>query len=250
MESELFGYEAGAFTGAKRGGNPGLFELAHGGTLFLDEIGEMPIILQSRLLRVIQEKVVRRIGGNKNIPINVRIISATNRDLLQLVKDRCFREDLYYRLNVLKLQIPPLRERKEDIPEIADIFARRIAEQNNKRILINYQCFEKLEKFRWNGNVRELTNFIERMVVLSDSNEIRQDALNSAIEDLAFNVPEQEIEKTKLDEKQLIIPIGSMHEMEQEILKQIYDLYNGDKKKIESLLELSSTTLWRRLKDV
>ncbi|WP_461205263.1 sigma-54 interaction domain-containing protein [Clostridium sp. DL1XJH146] len=166
LESELFGYEEGAFTGAKKGGKKGLFELSHKGSLFLDEIGELPINIQAKLLRVLQEKEVMRLGGASIIPVDVRIIAATNRDLNKLVKDGKFRKDLYYRLNVFPLNLPPLRERKEDIPYlIEDIFK----EINIKKKKIDKGLMEILYNNYWDGNIRELRNCIEYMAYMGGS---------------------------------------------------------------------------------
>jgi len=165
MESELFGYEEGAFTGAKRGGAPGKFEIADGGTLMLDEIGDMPIDMQIKLLRVIEEGVVIRIGGTKQIPINVRIIAATNKDLTQEVENGNFRLDLYYRLNVLPIHLPALRERREDIPRIAMYFMKAISKRlNKKEVLVDNEIIQQLKQYDWPGNIRELENVIERMI--------------------------------------------------------------------------------------
>lgn len=165
MESELFGYEEGAFTGAKRGGAPGKFEIADGGTLMLDEIGDMPIDMQIKLLRVIEEGVVIRIGGTKQIPINVRLIAATNKDLIQEVENGNFRLDLYYRLNVLPLHLPALRERREDITEIARYFMKSISKRlNKKEVYIDNEIMQRLISYDWPGNIRELENVIERMI--------------------------------------------------------------------------------------
>ncbi len=165
IESELFGYEEGAFTGAKRGGKPGKFEIADGGTIFLDEIGEMPLDMQIKLLRVIEEGTVSRIGGSKQIPVDVRIIAATNKDLKQEVEKGNFRKDLYYRLNVLPIYLPPLRERKDDIPILIEYFMKTISKKLNKRIVdIPPEYLDYLMNYDWPGNVRELGNVIEMIV--------------------------------------------------------------------------------------
>ncbi|MBS4174106.1 sigma 54-interacting transcriptional regulator [Bacillus sp. FJAT-49736] len=156
-ESELFGYEDGAFTGAKKGGKPGFFELAHNGTIFLDEIGDAPPSIQASLLRVLQEKQILRVGGTQLIPVNVRIIAATNKDLFKLVEEGRFREDLYYRLNVLPLQIPPLRERKEDILPLVEYF---FSKQTPKAIFLSKEVKEYLLSYSWPGNIRELENTV------------------------------------------------------------------------------------------
>jgi transcriptional regulator of aroF, aroG, tyrA and aromatic amino acid transport len=178
LESELFGYVSGAFTGASKEGKPGLFETASGGTLFLDEIGEMPFSLQAKLLRVIEEKCVRRVGGSKEIPINTRIITASNENLEQMLRDKLFREDLYYRINVLPIHIAPLRERIDDIPLLVDHFLfqldcklEKIPQSLTKRAM------DKLYAHNWPGNVRELKNVIERAAILCESDQIDVDCI-------------------------------------------------------------------------
>lgn len=172
LESELFGYEGGAFTGAKKEGKPGLFELAHNGTLFLDEVGEMPLLLQAKLLRAIQEKEIVRIGSTKPIEVNVKIIAATNRDLEKMVKDGTFREDLYYRLMVVPIQIPPLRERKEDIPLLTKYFVDKLNKRFHFQYRISPELVDKLIEHSWPGNVRELENVLERMMITSSEDEL------------------------------------------------------------------------------
>lgn len=181
LESELFGYEGGAFTGAKKEGKPGLFELAHNGTLFLDEVGDLPPLLQAKLLRAIQEKEVVRVGGTKPITVNARIIAATHRDIAAMVKTGAFRQDLYYRLMVVPIHLPPLRERKDDIP----LLARHFVDKFNKRFKyakrISPPLVEKLVEHSWPGNVRELENVIERMMVTAPGEELTVDLLPDGI---------------------------------------------------------------------
>ncbi|RNB76604.1 sigma-54 interaction domain-containing protein [Brevibacillus panacihumi] len=173
LESELFGYEEGAFTGAKKGGKPGLFELAHGGTLFLDEIGEMPLRIQVHLLRVLQERRVRRVGGERIIPIDVRIIVATNRDLEREIAKGHFRSDLYYRINMLNLEVPALRERLDDIPALLESMIQEMNEQHEQKIVtLESAIYPLLQEHHWPGNVRELRNVVERMVLLSRDGKI------------------------------------------------------------------------------
>ncbi len=167
LESELFGYEKGAFTGAtsrKRG----KFELANGGTLFLDEIGDMPLSLQAKLLNVLQDKEISRLGSEQTIPIDVRIIAATNKNIERLVNLGHFREDLYYRLNVIPIHVPPLRERKEDIPLLIDYFLKKFNKIYKKRISIKKEAIRVMVNYRWGGNIRELENTIERLVIMND----------------------------------------------------------------------------------
>ena len=172
LESELFGYVGGAFTGADPHGKPGLFELADNGTLFLDEIGELPLNLQSALLRVLQDGEVTRVGSTKTRKVAVRIIAATNRDLKQMIEEKTFREDLYYRLNVISINIPPLRERRDDIPPLAELFIERLNKKYNTQKKVSDTFLLELTSMNWPGNVRELSNFIERQYILNETNNL------------------------------------------------------------------------------
>ncbi len=188
LESELFGHEKGAFTGADRQ-RKGRFETAEGGTLFIDEVGEIPLALQVKLLRVLQEKSFERVGSSLTVPTNVRIVAATNRDLETLVREGKFREDFFYRLNVVAIQIPPLRERREDIPPLVETFIQRLATENGKRITgVSREAMDTLMKYSWPGNVRELENVIQQSIVLC-----RQEIICS--EDLPLRVHELHSEK-------------------------------------------------------
>lgn len=169
LESELFGYAPGAFTGAHRNGRAGMFELANNGTLFLDEIGDMPLGLQAKLLRVVQEKQIMRLGGQKSISVNVRIIAATNQNLFEKIHEGLFRKDLYYRLNVIPIVIPSLHERKEDILPLINHFLNECSTRFNRKMTLSSEALSVFEKYLWPGNVRELQNIIERVVVTSDS---------------------------------------------------------------------------------
>ena len=193
LESELFGYEEGAFTGAKKGGKLGLFELADKGTIFLDEIGELPYVLQAKLLRVLMEREIMRIGGVEVIKIDVRVIAATNKNLLQLVEEGQFREDLYYRINVLPLMLPPLRERKEDVAILATAFLAEFGEEKK----LAPKILKYLTAYHWPGNVRELHNCIEYMYQLSDERisvlDIPQGIRNFKMKEVpAFHLSETE----------------------------------------------------------
>ncbi|CAB1262095.1 Sigma-54 dependent transcriptional regulator [Clostridiaceae bacterium BL-3] len=174
LESELFGYEGGAFTGARKEGKLGLIELSDNGTLFLDEIGDLPLNLQVKLLKVIQDKTFNRIGGTKIIKVNFRLITATNQDLRKLIKEKKFREDLFYRLNVVSINIPPLRERKEDIPDMISYFVRKINEKYGLNKSFNPEAVDMLINCKWPGNIRELENTIERILLLSDDDIINK----------------------------------------------------------------------------
>lgn len=182
MESELFGYEEGAFTGASKKGKPGLFAQAHGGTIFLDEIGEVSPELQVRLLRVLQEREIRPLGSNKVIPVDVRIISATNKNLLLEVETNRFCQDLYYRLNILKLKIPSLAERAEDIKLLCTHFLKQISAKCDKDITITEPALNRLQNYHWPGNIRELENIVERLVILAE-NVITEQEVQTILED-------------------------------------------------------------------
>jgi transcriptional regulator of acetoin/glycerol metabolism len=175
LSSELFGYVGGAFTGAQKGGVAGKFEKASGGTLFLDEVGDMPIEMQATLLRVLQEKIIMRIGSSKSIPVDVRIIAATNKDLLEETENRTFRLDLYYRLNVISIMLPPLRERKEDIPLLIEFFTATVSKKLGRPVpAISDDFIKYCLQYNWPGNVRELQNIIERAIILSKNNILLQ----------------------------------------------------------------------------
>lgn len=181
FESELFGYEEGAFTGAGKEGKPGMFELANDGTILLDEVGELPLPVQSKLLRVIQEREVYRIGGKTPVNLNVRILAATNRDLKQEVKDGNFREDLFFRLNVIPIMIPPLKERREDIPELLIHFLEKLNRKYKRTVTISPKATEALTSHSWPGNVRELENLIEYLFIMTNKEEVQIEDLPTKI---------------------------------------------------------------------
>lgn len=232
-EAELFGYEDGAFTGARKQGKPGKFELADGGTIFLDEIGDMPLILQSKLLRVIQEKEIERVGGTKTRKVDVRIISATNKNLKQLAVEGKFREDLYFRINVVELTIPPLRERKLDIPVLVDSFIRKYNGMLSGRVEgITEAALESLVHYDWPGNIRELENIIERML-----NYVDHGLLD--IQD----VPEYVRRTERVVEKKS----QSLATMEQEAIQAALAETGGNKSKAARLLGISRSQLYEKL---
>ena len=192
FESEFFGYEEGAFTGAAKNGKKGKFELANKGTLFLDEVGELPPYMQAKLLRVLQEKEFTRVGGHREIPVDVRVIAATNSNLEQMVREGKFREDLYFRLNVLSINVPPLRERKQDIDELVLYCLERLHKENGILKIITKRTLGLLRQYHWKGNIRELFNVVEKMYFVSDDdtidiNDIPANILNSVVTDsIAF----------------------------------------------------------------
>lgn len=193
LESELFGYEAGAFSGASKNGKPGKFELANNGTLLLDEIGEMPLTLQSKLLRVLQEHEIERVGGVQPIKINVRLICCTNQNLTQLIHEKKFRSDLYYRINTVELLIPPLRERKDDLPELADYFLQKYNTSHQEQVLsIDENVLSLFEKYDWPGNVRELEHVVERLCTINHGRSITAESCGFLIKRISSFLFEQE----------------------------------------------------------
>ncbi|WP_411683215.1 sigma-54 interaction domain-containing protein [Clostridium thailandense] len=215
LESELFGYEGGSFTGAKKEGKPGLIELAHNGTLFLDEIGEMPLNLQVKLLKVIQDKTFNRIGGTKSIKVNFRLVTATNRNLKSLIEQKKFREDLFYRLDVVSINIPPLRERKEDIYILISHFVNNFNDKYNLNRSLSQLAIEMLVNYDWIGNIRELENMIERVLLISDNDVISEELLPEAIRNINKKVFNEEniTLQEKLDnyEEKLILKAFEKH---------------------------------------
>ncbi len=234
LESELFGYEGGAFTGARKEGKPGLFELAQNGTLFLDEIGDLPLLLQVKLLRAIQEKEFIRVGGTKTITSNARIIAATHRNIAKMVQEGVFREDLYYRLMVVPIYLSPLRERKEDVPllimHFIDKFNNRFG--FNKKIMP--QVIDKLVEYSWPGNVRELENIVERMIVMAPGEEITMDLVPETIMDKSF-YPKR---LTKLRD--------AVEQTEKYLLRENFKEY-GSWRKVAEILGIDRTTVFRKV---
>lgn len=243
LESELFGYEEGTFTGANKGGKLGLFELASGGTLFLDEIGDISSTLQAKLLRVLQEHRVRRIGGNREIPINVRIISATNCNLEQMVKDGLFRQDLYYRLNVIPLYLPPLRERKEDIRLLANyLFQSTVNNINTSIKSISQEAFEKLTNYDYPGNVRELSNIIERAINVAQGSQITAEDI------ILFNQMQNTSCAHGLNEYSTLNLDEALRRTEKNILQQAMKKFSSSRK-LGAALGLSHTSVIRKMKE-
>jgi transcriptional regulator with PAS, ATPase and Fis domain len=250
LEAELFGYEEGAFTGARKGGKQGYFELAHRGVIFLDEIGTIPTELQIRLLRVIQEKEIVRVGGSSVIPVDIRVISATNTPLVNAVSEGKFREDLYYRLNVLNLHIPPLRERREDIPLIADTVASyfKLSKHDTDIILRAFQHFTKCQ---WKGNVRELMNLIAHLAVLiQDIPEITEDMVVSMIREITIPLRETEKNGEDIKEPSPFVSLGdTKKDMEKKMFQELLSRRDLSKSQIADKLGVSRTTFWRKCKE-
>jgi transcriptional regulator with GAF, ATPase, and Fis domain len=237
MESELFGYEKGAFTGATTS-KPGKFEQADSGTVMLDEIGDVPANIQVKLLRVLQEREFERLGSNKTLHIDVRVIAATNRDLRVALEEGSFREDLYYRLNVVPLEIPPLRERKEDIPYLSEHFVEKLApEMGNQVTGITHAAIDKLMQYSWPGNVRELENVIERSMVMASSDKLDANDIR-----LDMNL------RPRQSNGDLTLPEGmSLDAYEQELIRDALKRANGNKSQAARLLGLTRNALRYRL---
>ena len=245
LESELFGYVGGAFTGAKKEGKMGLFEQAHEGTIFLDEIGEISQNIQARLLRVLQEHKVRRLGDDKVIPVDVRIIASTNKKLIQLVKENKFRDDLYYRINVLNLDIPPLRERKEDISLLVNFFIKKQGYKFKKIVEgISEEGMQILENYDWPGNIRQLENIIERLAVRTDKNFIMTNLVKEIMK-LQYGGG---IIDNYQKQGNINYPLsGNLENIEKNIIKRVIQEESGNKAAAARRLGISRTTLWRKM---
>ncbi|NFQ35287.1 sigma-54 interaction domain-containing protein [Clostridium sporogenes] len=242
LESELFGYEEGAFTGAKKGGKKGKFELANGGTIFLDEIGDMPMCMQVKLLRVIQEREVERVGGNILNKIDVRIIAATNKNLEQLVKKNKFRVDLYYRLNVIRINVPPLREIKEDILLISDFLIKKVSNKLGIYIKgVSKEAKEYLYNYNWPGNIRELENVIERSANLLDSDFIIKP------QHLPKQILKSHTIKIHVEKDKYLKDIIS--EIEKEVICNCLEENNGNKNKTSKILGISRASLYKKISE-
>ena len=255
LESELFGYEKGAFTGAA-GRKEGRFELADGGTLFLDEVADLSPLTQPKILRVLQEGEFERVGGTRTLRVDVRIVTATNQDLAQLVRDKRFREDLYYRLNVITVTTPPLRERREDIRVLAQHFLRVYAAKNNRTLDgFSDEVLGCLEAYRWPGNVRELENVVERAVVLARSAIIEVDSLPGNVTERSVTftreapAPGQQVAPGAAPDGVFTIRIGTpLAEIEQRVLEETLRFAKGNRTVTAKLLGVDPKTVFRKLK--
>ena len=255
LESELFGYEDGAFTGAKKGGRPGLFAQADGGTIFLDEIADISLSAQAQLLRVLQEKTIRPVGGNRAIVLDVRVIAATNVDLWERTKSGKFREDLFYRLNMLYLNVPPLRDRADDIPLLFREFVDRY--RGPKSISVSDERILLLQGYDWPGNVRELISFAQKYVILYSENGDNQLLISQLLDEFSamHHIEKQhgvEAQPLSLEERDswLRLRKGTLHEMEDEIIYQYLQIYGDRRGQMAEALGVSRSNLWKRIKEL
>ena len=245
LESELFGYVKGAFTGATKD-HQGLFEQANGGSFFLDEVGDMSPSMQKKLLRVLQEGVIRRVGSKEFTPVDVRIISATNKDLLEECKAGNFREDLYYRLNVINLALPPLRDRRKDIPELVDHFLRSAKTPNSKPVTMETAALDALAEYSWPGNIRQLQNETLKMAALCDENHIR-------VKDLSEHL-QQDSRGENTNSRQCADGFSHLslreatEELERELIRQALSRNDGNKSLVAKSLKIPKTTLYNKIK--
>ena len=240
MESEFFGHEKGSFTGATNL-HRGRFELATGGSLLLDEITEVPISLQAKLLRAVQEQEFERVGGSRPIHVDVRIISTSNRNMAEAIETKKIREDLYYRLNVMPIHIPPLRERKEDILPLAELFLTKFSKENHKdKIILSKEAKTRLNSYAWPGNVRELANVIERAVVLNSSGTISADDIY--ISPLAFSIPEEPKEQETKEQ-------NTLQELEKQLIIKTLRQMDNNRTKTAEKLGISVRTLRNKLQE-
>jgi len=240
IESELFGYEDGTFTGAKKGGQPGKFEMANGGTIFLDEVGDMPLTVQVKLLRVVQEKKVARIGAAKERPVDIRIIAATHRDLEEEVRRGAFREDLYYRLHVLELRIPPLRERIGDLPLLAEHLISRISRRVGRSdVQIDSEFLRQIQDYTWPGNVRELENAIERAIVQAGDDGLLRLRIGS------------QSRRVVVETQNAMKPaaIRSLSDVERELIAEALTFYHGNIQRASAKLGICRNTLYKKMRE-
>lgn len=239
LESELFGYAEGSFTGAKKGGKKGKFELANGGTIFLDEIGEMPLVMQAKILRALQEREIEPVGGDRPVPVDIRVIAATNKDLLKEVAEKRFRKDLYYRLNVIEIRLPPLRERPEDIAEYVNTFLAEVNQKYHTSTAIAPEAVAVLSRYRWPGNVRELRNTVERCYALSEDGLITR-----------FMIPRNI--SGDVNYSDLVDRTGSsletiVEEVERRMILEELKHTSGNCKKAAENLKIHRTTLYKKM---
>lgn len=247
IESELFGYEEGSFSGASKGGKMGKFQLADGGTLFLDEIGDMPFYMQAKLLRVLQEGEIEKVGRQENIPVDVRVIAATNKPLEWMVEEGQFRQDLYYRLNVVSINIPPLSQRGNDVLLLADSFLGEYNDKYNKHVRIDKQVYQKFMEYSWPGNVRELKNTIESAVVLCDGERIQLSDLPESMAEQSKTTAPYCVSAEEFDD----VPVGTLKEeveaFERELILRVLAKNQGNREKTMEELQISKRTFYRKI---
>ncbi len=249
LESELFGYESGAFTGASKDGKKGKFEMAHGGTIFLDEIGDLPLKMQAKLLRVLQESQIEKIGNPETIDIDVRVIAATNHNLLESIKNHEFRSDLYYRLNVLNLNVPPLRDRKEDIPLLIEHFRSLFFQKTGIYKNISEDVFQILENYHWPGNVRELKNIVFRLMVIAEGDTVTRDIvpdeiISEIMTGIAEGIDVEGIEKPDVTLNHILKNI------EAKVIQDTLVICGQNKSRAADMLGIQRMTLYRKLKEL
>ena len=249
FESELFGYEQGAFSGANTRGKPGILEIANGGTLFLDEVSELPLAFQPKLLRVLETREIRRVGGTKSHEIDIRIIVATNKNLRGLVKENKFREDLFFRLNVISITIPPLRERKDDINPLIDYFLGKFNHKYGVQKKLSQRAIEVANDYHWPGNVRELKNVIERLMITSTDNEMqcRVDFRKGVAMDMFTSGRDVNITHDKPYYTQTLKEITEAAEKEH--LKNIMKQTGWKTNEAAEILGIHRSVLWRKIKE-
>jgi len=248
MESELFGYVKGAFTGANRS-KDGLLVSAESGTVFLDEIGELSLDLQSKLLRALQEKEVRPVGATHCVPIKARIVAATNRDLSQMVERGTFRKDLFYRLNVVNLRLPALRDRREDIPLLAAHFLERISRERGMKYTLSDEALQTMMRHEWPGNVRELENAVERACTMTSGPVLRLGDLPTQLQQQGLSAFHQDAKADEQENAAETNPVKTLAEREREAIVETIRMLNGDKLRAARLLGIGKTTLYRKLKE-
>jgi transcriptional regulator with PAS, ATPase and Fis domain len=253
LEAEFFGVAPGAYTGADRKGRDGKFKLADGGTLFLDEIGDMPLTLQPKLLRALQEAEIEPLGSNKVVPFDARVIAATSRDLAQLVREGKFREDLYYRLNVLPIKVPPLRERRADIPALAEVLVEDIALRNGTAPFeLGADAIALLSSQRWRGNIRELRNVLEQAAMRSDAQQIDEKLLAEVLRDAGIErvppAPQPIVTRDAQPAANPLRPLGEqVAEIERVAIRAALQATGGNKVAAAKLLGISRAKLYERL---
>ncbi|RBP83901.1 PAS domain-containing protein [Marinomonas rhizomae] len=247
LESELFGYEEGAFTGAKKGGKAGKFQLANGGTLFLDEIGDLPLLMQAKLLRVLQDREVESVGGTRSTPLNIRLITATHRPLESLIESGDFREDLYYRINVVAIDLPPLRERRDDIAKLADFFLQKLSRRTGRRApKLTVQALTAMLAYNWPGNIRELENVMEAAFYTSHDRKIPLSLLPPQLAQNGTSIQENAIQPNLAQPNASSLK-EQLNQVERNIIKTVLIECGDNRTKVAKQLGISKSTLYEKL---